>query len=180
MVWFNPPLRGNSFNKYKEVHLKKLSLIMCLVFLFSFAASVGYADYLFVPARAFHADADDVAYDSYETRIWKDDSTGYLVAPVYLPQGAVVDGVFLFYRDSGTGYISCVFMRTNPDANTYQSQFPITTSGDTGDGHAVSWAVTNGTRTINHAVFAYYLRLYFYVSDDASNYRVYGVRIHYH
>jgi len=159
---------------------KKIFLLgVCCLLL---AVSAAYSDYLFIPARAFHGDAQTVDYDSYETRIWMETSGGYLVAPVYLPQGAVVDGVFLFYKDNGTGYIRCELMRVNPDADGYVQQFPITTSGASPDvQHAVNWAVTAGTRTINNAVFTYYIRLYFSSSATGStDYSVYGVRIHYH
>jgi len=73
----------------------------------------------------------------------------------------------------------CRLVRVNPDAGGQALQFPITTTGASpGIRHAASWRVTQGTRTVNHNVFAYYLDVYF--SSFGDDYRLYGVRIHYH
>jgi len=143
-------------------------------------SGTGRADHLFIPHTAFNGSNYDTTYLTYNhyTRM---QSQGFLVAPVYLPQGAVVNGVILFFEDKGPGYIACNLVRVNPDAGTERFQFPIQSDGSTaGIRHEANWAVTQGTRTVNHAVFSYYVRIQFSFTDNFSNYALYGVRIHYH
>jgi hypothetical protein len=121
----------------------------------------------------------DEDFHGSNTALWKTTSSGRVATPVYLPHGAVIDGIFLFYYDNGPGDITCKLFRINPDTNIYAEQFPIQTSGtSTSIRHAVSWRVMAGTRTVNHNVFAYYIDIDF--PGGGTDYRVLGVRIHYH
>jgi len=146
--------------------MKKSALTLGILILFLSSGFIGYADTLFIPHSAFTPETEDTDYYRMAAYIRNDSiSAKTFSAPVYLPQGAVIDGMFLFYEDSASYYIQCSLFRVNPDAGLDQQQFFVMTSSSSpGIKHIADWTLTAGTRTVNHNVFTYLLKLYWFSS----------------
>jgi hypothetical protein len=158
--------------------MKKTGIVSCMLFLLFILAAAVNADTKFISHCAFVPDVDEANLGRTEWYLHEDSGRWYY-APLDLPQGSVIDGIFLFCKDSSaTGSLDFYIIRNNPDTGLSVHQFPISTSDAIGIQHPSSWRVTAGTRTINHDVFTYTLTVKFNGNDP--NLRVYGVRVHYH
>ncbi len=161
-----------------------------LVFLLLFSAAVGMADYLTVPACAFHGwntDASSIYFVAtasnvqYIYTLTQPGDAGYCYAPVNLPQGVRIDGIVLYYLDNDISANIEVKLQRHYQLtqDAYKTLFTVTTSGA---GNWISslgdWTLDDGTRLVNNNSYQYSLRLQFQAATDQL--KCCGVKIIYH
>jgi len=167
-----------------------MSRTFFFVFLLLFSAAVGMADYLTVPAVAFHGwntDASSVYFVATESNaqwiytLTQPGDAGYCYAPVNLPQGVKIDGIVLYYLDNDGGANIEVKLQKQyqPVLDSYKTLFTVTTYGAANWVSSLSdWTLDDGTRTVNNNAYQYCLRLQFQAATDQL--KCFGVKIVYH
>jgi hypothetical protein len=159
-----------------------------LVVLLFFSVGIGRADWLVIPAPAFHSyytDPDSNLFvattctSSYIYTLRQPTGGGFLYAPVNLPHGVKIQGIVFFYLDNDAGGdIKATLGRVQLSTGTYQQLFQALSGGvanwiiAAGD-----WSLDGGSRVVNNYGYQYALRLDFGVHSDQL--RCYGVRIIY-
>lgn len=166
-----------------------ISKVFCLVFLLLFAAAAGQADYLTVPACAFHGYYTDpssvyfVATSSNAQWIYtltQPGDAGYCYAPVNLPQGARISGIILYYLDNDAGANIEVRLQKHTQSvlDSYKTLFSVTTYGASNWINTLGdWTLNEGTRIVGNNGFQYCLRLQFQAATDQL--KCFGVKIIY-
>jgi hypothetical protein len=168
----------------------KNSVSRCLffVFLLLFSAAMVRADYLTIPAAAFHGwytDSSSVYFvgtacnNRYIYTLVQPGDAGFCYAPVSLPNGATINGIMLFYWDNDiNGDIEVLLQSNAPTTDAYHTLFSTKTSGAyAGIQYKGDWSLDGGSRIVN-SNFQYTLRLQFGVAS--TELKCYGVRIIYH
>ncbi|MBP1767218.1 MAG: hypothetical protein H6P98_1333 [Candidatus Aminicenantes bacterium] len=167
--------------------VSRMCFFVCLLFL---SAAVGMADYLTVPACAFHGyytDASSAYFVATYTNVQyiytltQPGDAGYCFAPVNLPQGARIDGIVLYYMDNdGGANIEAKLQRHyQATADAYVTLFTATSYGASNWVNSLAdYSLDGGTRLVNNNSFQYSLRLQFGAATDQL--RCYGVKIVYH
>ncbi|UCE41025.1 MAG: hypothetical protein JSV17_16540 [Candidatus Aminicenantes bacterium] len=166
--------------------MKKLLFISGVVCLLLFSATVGYAvEYMWIGAAAMTPNQTNVQFnkDWNYTKLFAGGADMQLVAPVYLPDGATINGVYFFFEDNNTtGHIYITLIRVNVQSEVMQEMFrTITTAGGATPGMQVTsdWTVTAGQKEVKNSTFAYYVHVHLDQDESAGNLRFHGVRIHY-
>jgi hypothetical protein len=165
--------------------MKKAIFVSAVVFLLFLLQATSYADHISIGPAAFtpaqeHNDIYIAADGSY---FQTSDSYSIFFAQVFLPQGAIIDGMFFFYTDNNSGadcYMACDLKRLNYDTGTTQEMFRVTTPGaDSSVRHIADWTLYQGQREVRNQSFAYYVKVWFN-NTAGGNLKFHGVRIHYH
>jgi hypothetical protein len=166
-----------------------ISKVLIIVFLVLFSAAAGLADYLAVPACAFHSyntDATDythvATYSSsrYIYALAMPDDDGYCYAPVNLPQGVRISGIVVFAWDNhASANIEVALQRHYQLSDApQQTLFSVATSGNAAAVYSWGdWALDAGTRIVNNNNYQYTLRLRFMAATEQL--RCYGVKVIY-
>jgi hypothetical protein len=161
-----------------------------LVFLFLVSAVVGLADYLTVPACAFHGwntDSSSIYFVAtasnvqYIYTLAQPGDAGYCYAPVNLPQGAKIDGIVLYYldNDAGANVEAKLQRHYQATADAYVTLFTATSYGASNWVNSVAdYSLDAGTRTVNNNGWQYSVRLQFQAATDQL--KCFGVKIIYH
>jgi hypothetical protein len=169
---------------------KTMSRAFVFVFLLLLSAMIGLADYLVVPACAFHSWNTDPS-SIYFVTTYKNvqyiytqtqpGDAGYCYAPVNLPQGVRIDGIVLFYLDNSAGANIEVKLQRHYQAvaDAYVTLFSVTTSGAaSGVRSLADYSLDGGMRLVNNNGWQYSLRLQFQAASEQL--RCFGVKIVYH
>jgi len=112
--------------------MKKTAVFGCLVLAVMLSASRLTAEFVYVPASAFHTQDEsgglwlEGMYGQYVYRA--STGHGWLYAPVSIPDGAVIKNARLLYYDNG-GYIEFHFYRYNMYSGSAHMLFDGTTVG---------------------------------------------------
>ena len=112
--------------------MKRVYLTAVLIFLTLSFSTITNADSVIIPMIDFRPMEDTNEFwigTSYG--IIKSTSTdNYFGTPIYLPNGAKIVKVTLFFNDPGTESIKLFIRRTNLYNSSFTDHFSITTSGD--------------------------------------------------
>jgi hypothetical protein len=143
--------------------MKKLSLttfgLLCAILLFpqmTQAYSILFGPSLFSPRT------DDIDYFQDATILFVNPGSvdGYFTAPVFLPQGAKVTSVIVYYKDNSTELLQFEMKRLNIYDNLEELMFSSYTRGSSSD-----WRRSINTEIahpfINNSSFLYYLSVLF-------------------
>jgi hypothetical protein len=165
-----------------------LSKAFFLVFLLLLSAAIGQADFLVVPAAAFHSyvtEPSDLNYVTTECNSrWIFTKTqppgGYCYAPVNLPDGVRIDGIVLFFRDNHgvSGIELQLFKNYQLNETISASLFSVKTSGQSTEVQSLGdWTIDEGTRIVNNNSFQYTLRIKFGAASEEL--KCFGAKIKY-
>ncbi len=166
----------------KEATMKRLVLgILVLLFL----SALAMADHVSISGSAFtgHYAGDGYSRDSYGRYISKTISSGYLQAPVFLPDGCIIKNIRLnCIDDSDTGYVSAYLFRTNHFNSSYSLLFSVTSNG-AASSPDMQWFVDStcspaSYRQVNNGSVTWDLCLLF--SEADTEIHVYSVQIEYY
>ena len=149
-----------------------------------FVAGPLQADSIIIPASEFvvgqpGATGDTIHYyhGSY-FGVYDDCTYRYFYAPVFLPHGAQVTSVIVFFEDDSTYNISVYLQRRNMYNGSVNTMCNWTSSSDTSgwQTHKIS-PISLGN--INTTGYAYYLYVNFSGASNLSELSILGVRINY-
>jgi len=153
-----------------------------LILLFSSSFILAY--HVNVAASAFTGGMSTIPYarTNYGEYIYiPSGSTGYLTAPVILPEGAKIKNIRLHFIDNtDSGYIEVHLTRLNHFTGTTLNVFSVTTDGLTSSS-SVQWVVdstaspANSYRQVQNGQVTW--NLYAYFSATGSDLRIYSVQI---
>jgi len=163
--------------------LKKGAGVFFLAGMIAFSAGSIYGDYISLSPAVFIPRQSTTTYYKSTSGSYLDTYVAPCIyfAPVFLPQGAVIDGIFFFYYDENSdsgGYMTCILERLNYDTGNDQELFRVNSQGSApGVRKTGTWTLWGGSRVVKNQSFAYYIKLWF---NADPNLRFHGVRIHYH
>lgn len=131
-----------------------------------------------IPGGAFNPRSSDIRFSSAPgggVYVWDWASVDKLAAPVYLPQGAVVTSVRMYYNDTNVTYdITLAFNVYDFATQTSPYSWTCSSSGAAGLGYADTAAINH---TIDFSKYGYLLE--WLPSIRASNLQLVGVQIFY-
>jgi len=163
--------------------MKKTFLALFLVAgLIIFFTGQVFADSIIIPASEFVVGQPGATgvhyYHGNYFGIYDDATYRVFYAPVFLPHGAQVTSMIVFYEDDSTYNITVKLQRRNMYNGTENDLCSWTSSSDTSgwQTHKIS-PISVGT--INTTGYAYYLYAYFTGSSQLSELSILGVRINY-
>ena len=159
-----------------------IALLLATGLIVFFTGSI-HADSIIIPASEFvvgQPGTSDVIHYYHGTYfgIYDDATYRYFYAPVFLPHGAQVTSVIVFFEDDSTYNITVQLSRRNMYTGSIQNLCSWTSSSNTSgwQTHKISpislWS-------INTTGYAYYLYVYFSGSSQLSELSILGVRINY-
>jgi hypothetical protein len=166
----------------KEDTMKRMVLgILVLLFL----SALAMADHVSISASAFtaHSSGEGYSRDSYGRYISKTISSGFLHAPVFLPDGCIIKNIRLNCIDnSDTGYVSAYLFRTNHFNGTYTLLFSASSSG-AASSPDMQWFVDStcspaSYRQVRNGSLTWHLCLAFTEAD--TDIKAYSVQIEYY
>jgi len=158
--------------------MKKHHLIgLSVVFIFLLAAVLP-ADTLTISNAAFNPQGSQIIYRS-GYYLWPDSAGTSVQAPVNLPDGAIIDGIRLFYYDNGPALIRAVLVRRSVWQFSWLKLFTVQTSVELNkEQWTCDYSLDSGTRTVNTQNHSYWLDVWF--SGSGAKYLLYDVQIIYH
>ena len=129
----------------------------------NFNFSYNKTRYLTVPPAAFRPNGDLQVDDSnFGLDIYKSSANGYTaMAPVYLPDGAILKSLKFYYADyNTTGILICDFYRATLDSSAYNliAYVAASTTGAPGDTFGTDTADSQYA-VVDNQTYAYYLIL---------------------
>ena len=138
--------------------LKKICLLSIAAVVLMGTAVPAESAVLRVAGTAFRPLSSGTGFGSNRPAIWAVNGVDYFETPLYLPQGAVVTGLRMYYWDGSTTY-DCVGMLTCYDIANFSSIFVgrSFSSGNPGFGYSDSAAFSH---TIDYTNYAYSLTWY--------------------
>lgn len=161
--------------------LKKILFMACLISVFVLLPALSQAQtkQMFVPGYAFIPMNTDVDQKAAGGKIWVTNTTlsGWLMAPVYLPDNAGVTKIAVRYLDNGTSTFSVGLWRHNMYTNTEQQMASISSLGQSSsyqtgiDSSVTYWRISTSG-------YGYYLCINFGAAKGEM-YKVEGVKIEY-
>jgi hypothetical protein len=131
---------------------------------------------LVIPAAAFSSDGGfpDGFFFDFETGYLRGDNFACLKAPVYLPQGAVVDSVYASLYDNADGTVAVTLRRVDVVSGSMDI---MAAAGTTTDSTSIQQTedITVSYREVTYPRYAYFLT----TCLNSADHRVYSVRIYY-
>ena len=151
-----------------------------------FSTSFILAEYVNVPASAFTGRDSSVPYtrSTYGEYVYiTSGGSGYLTAPVILPDGVIIKHVRLnFIDNTDSGYVQVHLVRLNHFNGSSANVFSITTEGSTSSS-SVQWALdftaspADSFRKVQNGQVTW--NIYAHFSSSSSDLRIYSVQIQY-
>jgi hypothetical protein len=136
-----------------------------------------------VPAAAFHAFKDSVQYtnDGKEIYCTGGNDCSFLT-PVYLPDGAMISELTVFYKDCHDDNALVSLQRITQDG-AEASIIGLYTYGGASGGTCVTGSQTKDTLYINQPIdnstYSYYIWLYMPYTSDTARVTIYSVLLKY-
>jgi hypothetical protein len=163
--------------------MKKMAVGILLIG--AFLCSLAWADFVNVPPSEFRSWNDDADQLKMAPSGWadfclKDTVQGAIVAPVHVPNGAIIKNIRVMYIDNDATYsIRVVLTRVNMYNGNTADIFDITSSGASVSIRTMidSSAIPASLRLVSNAVCQYYVLAYF--SDPSEQLRLYGIVVEY-
>jgi hypothetical protein len=131
---------------------------------------------LAIPAAAFSSDGGFPSgfFFDFETGYLRGDSFACLKAPVYLPQGAVVDSVYASLYDNAYGNVAVTLRRVDVVSGSIEI---MAAAGTTTNSTSIQ---QKGDVTISYQQVSYPRYAYFLTTClSSADHRIYAVRIYY-
>jgi hypothetical protein len=162
--------------KNKEVDMKKTIIFCSVMLLFLTSTLLAQTKSMIIPATEFKP-MNTIGEAYTGERFAYPTSTAYTHwgAPIYLPDGAQVVKVTLFYYDDTGGQIILRIQRTNLYDNSYIRPFEVT-SELAGSPSIPAVKSASGYMKVNNTGYEHIAWIYF---SSATNVRIWGVKIIY-
>jgi hypothetical protein len=159
--------------------------VLGMMIVLTFFGSLAHADFVNIPPSEFRSWNDDsnqlfMAPSGWAEYCLKDTTTGAIVAPVHLPNGAIIKNMRVMYIDNdGTHNIQAILRRVNMYTGNGVHIFDITSSGLSPSIRTMidSSAPSGAIRLVSNSVLQYYVMIYF--TAPSADLRLYGVVIEY-
>ena len=140
-----------------------------------------YADSIVISPPAFMPFNHNVLYESGWSwlNVESGSSTNVFMAPVYLPNGAQITSVVVFYTDvSATGNLQVQLIKYNiyTDSANYMAQWTSSTSSASYEN--VKLSPIYGGAIVDNGGYAYIVRCYF-SATEGDNIKLHKVKINY-
>jgi hypothetical protein len=160
--------------------MKKLLPVGFSIVLTVFLAAAIHAETLTIPHTAFTGQSNTIVYARNEGYVYKDVVDSFLQAPVYLPNGAIIEGIKLFYYDNGGKSIQMVLCKQNLVSGIRLNIFGLETTGVEDQRRNIAdWTLdAGGSRAVDNKNNTFWLNVMF--NGTGTKYRVYAAQIIYH
>lgn len=133
--------------------------------------------YLSVAAEAFRAMVSSTAFSSgWSGAYFTGASSGTLVAPIQLPDGAVVQYLTGYFYDGTASNAVTVALERHNFSHSFTTLGTVSSSVSTGYSNATSPLINH---TVSNATGGYYVYMYVANNNDLSSVKVMGARIQY-
>lgn len=160
---------------------KKVRVFLCLAGFLAAAPGL-FADFVNVPPAAFTTldGTSNVSGGAFAQYAYKSPPTGWLYAPVNLPDGVVIKNIRVHYYDNAVADLGVIFVRVNHFIPDFSQVFYVESSGASTN-HQWKTDSTHNTvaahRLVNNGVCTYFIVAV--MPEASSDMRIYSVQIEY-
>ena len=136
-----------------------------------------------IPPGAFRSFSDaqyDLTIEGWGTSVVKNTIISSLIAPVFLPDGAIIKNIRVMYLDNTVTFMQVWLCRVNMFTELKEDIFDVTSSGQSASIRSMvdSSCPIPAWRLVNNGACQYFVRVHF-DSCDTSVLKLYGISIEY-